>query len=291
MSRTIAVIGLGVMGRPIALHLSEAGYSVRGYNRGPTNTTRFVQSGGAAAPTLSEAIVDADVIITVLPDAPEVSETVCGSGGIAELGKRGAVWIDMSTISANASRRLATVVRERGVHAVDAPMSGGEIGALNRALSIMVGGTASDFDLARPVLDVVGSSVVHVGDSGSGQLAKAANQLMVAGHIQALAEAISFLEAHEGISTSAALRVIGGGLAGSRVLDVKADSMLTGDFAPGFRIALHQKDLRIFAGAADEASVACPLADLMIELFAEAVRRGDGELDHSAVYRLAAEGR
>ena len=179
---------------------------------------------------------------------------------------------------------LARQAAERGFRLVDAPVSGGEAGAVGAALSIMVGGTPEDFAAAKPVLDVVGKTIVHVGPNGSGQTVKAANQLIVAGNIQLLAEAIVFLEAY-GVDTAAAVQVLGGGLAGSAVLNQKAQKMLDREFEPGFRIELHHKDLGIVTAAAREAGVVAPLGGLVAQLMASARANGDGALDHSALLR------
>ena len=171
---------------------------------------------------------------------------------------------------------------------LDAPVSGGEAGAIEASLSIMVGGAAEDFAAARPVLDAVGKTIVHVGPAGSGQTVKAANQLIVAGNIQLLAEAIVFLEAY-GVDTDAALEVLGGGLAGSTVLNRKGASMLARKFAPGFRLALHHKDMGIVTSAAREAGVVIPLGAVVAQLVAAMVARGDGGLDHSGLLKLVEE--
>jgi 2-hydroxy-3-oxopropionate reductase len=172
----------------------------------------------------------------------------------------------------------------QGFRLIDAPVSGGEAGAINAALSIMVGGTAEDFDDAKPILDVVGKTIVHVGPNGSGQTVKAANQLIVAANIQVLAEAVIFLEAY-GVDTKAALEVLGGGLAGSKVLDQKGQKMLDRSFDPGFRIELHHKDLGIVTSAAREAGVVIPVGAVVAQLMASAKAVGDGGLDHSALLR------
>ncbi|HXP55936.1 MAG TPA: NAD-binding protein, partial [Streptosporangiaceae bacterium] len=180
---------------------------------------------------------------------------------------------------------LAAAGHERGFRVLDAPVSGGEAGAVEGALSIMVGGAAADFAAAQPVFDAVGRTIVHVGPAGSGQTVKAANQLMVAGHLALLAEAITFLQAH-GVDTEAALRVLGGGLAGSTVLQRKGPAMLARDFTPGFRIALHDKDLGIVTAAAREAGVVIPLGAVAAQLVASLKAQGDGGLDHSALLKL-----
>jgi 2-hydroxy-3-oxopropionate reductase len=192
--------------------------------------------------------------------------------------------VDFSTIRPDVARDLAARAAERGLRMLDAPVSGGQAGAENAALSIMVGGEEADVAAARPLLDVVGSTVVHVGPSGAGQTVKAANQLIVAGNIALLAEAIEFLRAH-GADLDAAVRVLGGGLAGSKVLDQKAPKMLSGDYSPGFRIDLHHKDMGIVADSAREAGVVAPVAALVAQLVAATRAAGDGGLDHSALHR------
>jgi 2-hydroxy-3-oxopropionate reductase len=196
-----------------------------------------------------------------------------------------ALVIDFSTIRPDVAVALAAEGRDRGFRVLDAPVSGGEAGAVEGTLSIMVGGTAEDFAAAQPVFDAVGQTIVHVGPAGSGQTVKAANQLMVAGHLGLLAEAITFLEAHR-VDTEAALRVLGGGLAGSTVLQRKGPAMLARDFTPGFRIALHDKDLGIVTAAAREAGVVIPLGSTAAQLVASLKAQGDGGLDHSALLKL-----
>ena len=183
---------------------------------------------------------------------------------------------------------LAAEAAERGFRMLDAPVSGGEQGAIEGVLSIMVGGAAADFEAAAPVFDAVGKTIVHVGPSGSGQTVKAANQLMVAGHLELLAEAIVFLEAY-GVDTEAALRVLGGGLAGSTVIQRKGAAMLARDFTPGFRIALHDKDMGIVTAAAREAGVVIPLGAVAAQLVSSLKAQGDGGLDHSALLKLVAQ--
>jgi 2-hydroxy-3-oxopropionate reductase len=280
----IAFIGLGIMGSPMAVHLAEAGHQVTGFNRTPDKTKPLVEAGGRAADSVADAVRDADVVCVMVPDSPDVTEVLTGEGGVLESGKQGALVIDFSSIRPDVTVDLAEQATEKGFRFVDAPVSGGEAGAKNAALSIMVGGDAADFEAAKPYLDVVGKTVVHVGPSGSGQTVKAANQLIVAANLEALAEAVVFLEAY-GVDTKAALEVLGGGLAGSKVLDQKKELMLGRSFEPGFRIALHHKDLGIVTAAAREAGVVVPLGSLVGQLMASALANGDGDLDHSALLR------
>ena len=279
---TVAVIGLGIMGGPMAANLVKAGFDVVGYNRTAAKTERLVEKGGRAAGSVAEAVRDADVILTMLPDSPDVEEV---AGAILAGARNGSLWIDTSTIRPDVSVRLAEAAAAKGVRAVDAPVSGGEAGAIEGTLSIMVGGDPADFEAAQPVLNAVGSTVVHVGPSGAGQTVKAANQLIVAGTIELVAEAIVFLEAH-GVDTEAAVTVLAGGLAGNRILDRKAAGMLARQFQPGFRIDLHHKDLGIVTAAAREAGVAIPLGAAVAQLVGALRAQGHGDLDHSALLLL-----
>jgi 2-hydroxy-3-oxopropionate reductase len=281
---TIAFIGLGIMGSPMAVHLARAGNDVVGYNRSPEKTGPLVDAGGRAAGSVAEAVADADVVAVMVPDSPDVEEVLAGEGGVFENARPGALVIDFSSIRPDVTVALAKAAAEKGLALLDAPVSGGEAGAKNAALSIMVGGASDDFERARPILDAVGRTVVHVGPSGSGQTVKAANQLIVAANIEVLAEALVFLEAY-GVDTDAALEVLGGGLAGSKVLDQKKDNMLTRSFQPGFRVDLHHKDLGIVTSAAREAGVIVPLGAVVAQLMASARASGDGALDHSALLR------
>jgi len=280
----VAVIGLGIMGLPMAVNLVEAGHTVTGFNRSQDKIDKLVADGGRGAGSVAEAVKEADVVITMVPDSPDVEAVVSGNDGVFANAKEGALWIDASSIRPDVASRLADDARAAGLRPLDAPVSGGEQGAIDGVLSIMVGGAAEDFEAAREVLDAVGKTIVHVGPSGSGQTVKAANQLIVAVNIQALGEAIAFLEAY-GVDTGAALKVLGGGLAGSRVLDQKGQKMLDRNFDPGFRLALHHKDLGIVTAAAREASVAVPLGAAVAQLVAATVNQGDGGLDHSGLFK------
>jgi 2-hydroxy-3-oxopropionate reductase len=288
MSKRIGFIGLGIMGGPMAANLVKAGFEVTGYNRSPAKTEELVAAGGRGARDIAEAVREADVVATMVPDSPDVLQVLAGEGGVFENAPSRALIIDFSSIRPDVAAALAVEGAERGFRMLDAPVSGGEAGAIEGVLSIMVGGAAGDFAAAAPVFDAVGKTVVHVGPAGSGQTVKAANQLMVAGHLELLAEAIVFLEAY-GVDTKAALEVLGGGLAGSTVLQRKGPNMLARDFKPGFRIALHDKDMGIVTAAAREAGVVIPLGAAVAQLVAALKARGDGGLDHSALLKLVAQ--
>jgi 2-hydroxy-3-oxopropionate reductase len=285
MTTRIGFIGLGIMGAPMAANLVKAGFEVTGYNRSPGRVEQLVAAGGRGAASAADAVRDADVVATMVPDSPDVQAVLAE---VFEHGPAGALVIDFSSIRPDVSAALAAEGAGRGFRVLDAPVSGGEQGAIEGVLSIMVGGAAADFEAAKPVFDAVGKTVVHVGPAGSGQTVKAANQLMVAGHLELLAEAIVFLEAY-GVDTEAALRVLGGGLAGSTVLQRKGAAMLARDFRPGFRIALHDKDMGIVTAAAREAGVVIPLGAVVAQLVASLKAQGDGGLDHSALLKLVSQ--
>jgi 2-hydroxy-3-oxopropionate reductase len=281
---TVGFIGLGIMGSPMAVHLQQAGHEVRGYNKRRDTTGPLIDAGGRKASSIADAVQGADVVAIMVPDSPDVQEVLSGPGGVFESAAPGTLVIDFSSIRPDVTAELAETARQGGFRLLDAPVSGGEAGARNAALSIMVGGTAEDFTAAKPIFDAVGKTIVHVGPNGAGQTVKAANQLIVAVNIEAVAEALVFLKAY-GVDTEAALDVLGGGLAGSRALDQKRANMLQRSFAPGFRIDLHHKDMGIVTSAAREAGVILPLGAIAAQLMGSARACGDGDLDHSALLR------
>jgi 2-hydroxy-3-oxopropionate reductase len=278
----VAIIGLGIMGLPMAINLVKAGHQVTGYNRSPSSTQKLIDAGGQGAASIAEVVKNAEVIITMVPDSADVEAVVLGEAGVFAHASKRALWIDASSIRPDVASRLAEAAQAAGLRALDAPVSGGEQGAIEGTLSIMVGGTTEDVAEARPVLEAVGKTIVHVGPSGSGQTVKAANQLIVAGTIQLVAEALVFLEAHS-VDTEAAIKVLAGGLAGNRILDRKANAMLAHKFEPGFRVDLHHKDMGIVTAAAREAGVAIPLGALTAQLIGSLRAQGYGALDHSAL--------
>ncbi len=282
---TVAVIGLGIMGGPMAANLVRSGFDVVGYNRSPAKVETLVSAGGRGASSIAEAVAEADVILTMVPDSPDVEEVALGEDGIIAHARAGSLWIDASTIRPDVAVTVAQAAKAKGIRCLDAPVSGGEQGAVEGTLSSMVGGEQSVFDEALPVLEAVGKTIVLVGPSGSGQTVKAANQLIVAGTIELVAEALTFLQAYD-VDTTAAIEVLAGGLAGNRILDRKAASMVRGEFTPGFRIDLHDKDLGIVTAAAREAGVAIPLGAHTAQLMQYARRLGYGDLDHSALMLL-----
>lgn len=286
---TITFIGLGIMGAPIARNLLAAGHDVIGINRSDAAVVRFVADGGRTA-DLADAVAASDTVMLMLPDSPDVERVVLGAGGeggqggVLDSARPGTRIVDLSTIAPATSRRVAESCAARGVAYLDCPVSGGEQGAIDGTLSIMVGGAAEDLAAVEPVLGAIGSTIVHVGEVGAGQIVKAANQLIVAGTIQLVAEALVFLERH-GADVDAAVRVLTGGLAGNRILDRKAAGMIERRFEPGFRIELHRKDLGIYLAAARAAGVVSPAGAMVGQLLESAVANGDGPLDHTALLR------
>jgi 2-hydroxy-3-oxopropionate reductase len=282
---TVGFIGLGVMGKPMAANLHAAGYDVLVHNRSRSAVDALAAAGLRAARDVAHVASESGVIITMLPDSPQVTEVALGPGGILAHARRGTVLIDMSTIRPDVAQQVAREALDRGIEFLDAPVSGGEQGAIDGTLSIMAGGHAETLERVRPVLSALGKTIVHVGPAGSGQTVKAANQLIVAGNIGLVAEALVFLEAKH-VDTEAAISVLEAGLAGSTVLTRKARTMVRREFLPGFRIDLHHKDLGIYTAAARESGTASPLGAILAQLMASARAQGDGSLDHSALFRL-----
>ncbi|MEU1541725.1 2-hydroxy-3-oxopropionate reductase [Actinacidiphila glaucinigra] len=281
---TVAWIGLGIMGSPMSENLIKAGYSVTGHTLEQDKLDRLAAAGGTPAGSIAEAVKDADVIVTMVPASPQVEAVAYGEGGILANARPGALLIDMSSITPQTSVDLAAAAAASGVRVLDAPVSGGEAGAVEAVLSIMVGGEQADFDEARPLFEALGRTVVLCGPHGAGQTVKAANQLIVAVNIQACAEAVVFLE-KSGVDLAAALEVLNGGLAGSTVLTRKKRNFLEREYAPGFRIDLHHKDMGIVTDAARNVGAALPVGSVVANLVASLRAQGDGGLDHSALLR------
>ncbi|WP_419998799.1 2-hydroxy-3-oxopropionate reductase [Streptomyces boninensis] len=280
----IAWIGLGIMGSPMSEHLIKAGYDVTGFTLEQDKLDRLAAAGGKAAGSVKEAVQGADVIVTMVPASPQVEAIAYGEDGILENAKSGALLIDMSSITPQTSVDLAKNAAAKNIRVLDAPVSGGEAGAVEAVLSIMVGGTEEIFAEAKPILDKLGKTIILCGPHGAGQTVKAANQLIVAVNIQACAEAVVFLE-KSGADMEAALEVLNGGLAGSTVLTRKMQNFLKHEFAPGFKIDLHHKDMGIVTDAARNVGAALPVGAVVAQLVASLRAQGDGGLDHSALLR------
>lgn len=283
-SRNIAFIGLGIMGGPMAANLVRAGHTVTGYDLIRPHVDKLVAQGGRGADSIAEATSGAEVVITMLPADPQVDQAVFGEGGVLDHAAAGTLLIDMSSVTPQLAIRLADAARARGMRTLDAPVSGGEAGAVEGVLSIMVGGDGEDFAKAKPIFEAMGTTIVLVGPAGAGQTVKVANQLIVAVNIQACAEAVVFLE-KSGVELETALDVLNGGLAGSTVLTRKRDNFLRRDFTPGFRIDLHHKDMGNLLSAARDVEAPMPAAALVAGFIGALRNAGDGGLDHSALLR------
>lgn len=276
----IGFIGLGVMGQPMASNLLAAGAGLIVHNRSRAAQDALVAHGAVGAGSVAEVAGQADLIITMLPDDQAVRAVV--GGGLLPAARPGTLLIDMSTVSPALSRELAAAAAGRNAAMLDAPVSGGDAGARAGTLSIMVGGDAADLDRARPVLDVLGSSVVHCGPAGAGQVVKACNQVLVAITIGGISEAL-VLGARQGVEPSLILDVLSRGLAANRVMELRRDNFLSHTFTPGFRVDLHHKDLDIALSSAGQANVPLPLTAGAQQLFRQLRAAGRGRDDHTAI--------
>jgi 2-hydroxy-3-oxopropionate reductase len=286
MAEKVGFIGLGIMGRPMAKNLIDAGHELILYNRTTEKAEELAGEGGAevgASP--GEVAAQSDVTITMLPDSPQVEEVVAGEGGVLEGIQQGSLLVDMSTISPVVTEELSEKARERGASMLDAPVSGGDVGAIEGTLSIMVGGAKEDFERATPLFDAMGKTVTHVGPVGAGQVVKAANQIVVALTIEAVSEAL-VLGSKGGVSPEKVLDVLGGGLAGNKVMEVKREKFLSHTFDPGFRSELHHKDLGIALAAGREYGVALPVTAIVDQMLLSMKMKGWGGEDHSALLRV-----
>ena len=281
----VGFIGLGIMGRPMATNLLTAGVTLTVHSRSIGPVDELAAAGAARAATPREVAAASDIVITMLPDSPEVEAVVLGEGGLIDGAEAGGLVIDMSTIDPDVTRRVASALTERGVDALDAPVSGGERGAIDGTLSIMVGGESAAFERARPLFDVLGSKAVHIGPAGAGQVAKACNQLVVASTIEAVAEAIALAE-RAGVDAARVREALLGGFAGSKILEVHGQRMLDRAFEPGFRVRLHAKDARIIRDLAREVDLSLPEFEPVAAALDRLASTGGGELDHSGLYTL-----
>ena len=281
----IAYIGLGIMGRPMVLNLLRAGYSVRVWARRSEMMEPLVEAGATACSSPADAADNSDIIITNVSDTTDVEQVVLGQNGIIDGAAKGSVVVDMSTISPSVTRTIAERLGEGDIEMLDAPVSGGEKGAIDGTLSIMVGGKAAVFERVLPVFDVLGSNIVRIGGNGAGQVTKACNQTVIAQSISAIGEAF-VLAAAAGVDPAKVRDALLGGFAGSKVLDSHGGRMLMHDFKPGFKARLHQKDMRIVLETAHELGIALPGASLATQLINALVGNGGGEDDSCAILRL-----
>jgi 2-hydroxy-3-oxopropionate reductase len=285
MAEKVGFIGLGIMGKPMAKNLMDAGYELTVHNRSREPVDELAEDGAAAASSPKEVAENSDVIVTMLPDSPQVEEVVAGEDGVLEGVREGALLVDMSTISPVVTEELAEAVKKKGASMLDAPVSGGDVGAIEGTLSIMVGGSEEDFERSKPLFDVMGKIVTHVGPTGAGQVVKACNQIVVALTIEAVSEAL-VLGSKGGVSPEKILDVLSGGLAGNKVMEVKREKFLSHTFDPGFRSELHHKDLGIALAAGREYGVALPVTAIVDQMLLSMKKKGWGGEDHSALLRV-----
>ena len=282
MAEKIGFVGLGIMGRPMAKNLIEAGHNLVLYNRTKGKAEELSGDSSTVADSPREVAERSDIVVTMLPDSPDVEEVVAGKVGVLEGLKEGALVVDMSTISPVVARKLAEKAREKGASMLDAPVSGGDVGARDGTLSIMVGGSEEDFERARPLFEVMGKTITHVGEAGAGQVVKACNQIVVGLTIEAVSEAL-VLGSKAGVEPSKILDVLSGGLAGNKVMEVKRDKFLEHTFDPGFRVELHHKDLGIALAAGREYGVSLPVTAIVDQMLEALKAKGRGDRDHSAI--------
>ncbi|MCL6640339.1 MAG: 2-hydroxy-3-oxopropionate reductase [Candidatus Rokubacteria bacterium] len=285
MAQVVGFIGLGIMGRPMARNLIKAGYPLVVHNRSRAAVDELAAAGAKPAGSPREVAGQCDVLITMLPNSPDVEAVALGPDGIIEGARRGLIFADMSTISPLVSQKVGRALQARGVAMLDAPVSGGEKGATEGTLSIMVGGDRAVFDRVLPVFQAMGRTITYLGPLGSGGFTKLANQIIVALNLTALAEALT-LARKAGLDREATLRALAGGLAGSRCLEQKTPNYLSGSYQPGFKVDLHYKDLGLIMEAARALGVPVPTTAVVQELFSALRVKGRGGLDHSAIITL-----
>jgi 2-hydroxy-3-oxopropionate reductase len=281
----IGFIGLGAMGKPMTRNLMKAGYPVNVLTRTRSKIEDLLAEGATWYSTPKEIAQKSDVVITMLPDTPDVVQVVAGRDGVFDGGRLGMLIIDMSTISPIAVRKLAGEAEERGCDFLDAPVSGGESGAKNGTLSIMVGGKEATFHRALPVFQAMGKTILHIGESGAGQITKAANQILTSIHSEAVAEALVFA-ARAGVDPVKVRQALMGGSAYSRILETHGQKMIDRNFKPGFRMRLHRKDLDITVEAGKAYGAALPVTSKVRELMTETLKDGQGDMDNSSIILL-----
>ncbi|HRI80105.1 MAG TPA: 2-hydroxy-3-oxopropionate reductase [Cyclobacteriaceae bacterium] len=280
----IGFIGLGIMGKPMAQHLIKAGHPVT--ILGSSASANELKSGGARVVNEISALVQqSDVVITMLPDSAEVEAAIFGNDGILSSGKRGLLFIDMSTIAPSTTTKIFKAFQEKGIDALDAPVSGGQAGAQAATLSIMIGGTETAVQRAMPIFNLLGKNIVHIGETGAGQIAKACNQVIVGMTIQAVAEALT-LAKKANVDVAKVRAALLGGFAQSKILDLHGQRIIDKNFKPGFRIKLHRKDMNIALQTAKQLSVPLPGSAIVASQMDALIAMGDGELDHSSLALL-----
>lgn len=281
-SESVGFIGLGIMGKPMVRNLLKAGFVPVIFNRSQAAVDELSAEGATPAESAKAVVEKSDIVITMLPDSPDVESVFRADDGILAGAREGLLLIDMSTISPVVTKALSKDANAGGARMLDAPVSGGDKGAIAGTLSIMVGGEQEDFDRAMPVFEAMGKTIVHCGPVGSGQIVKACNQIVVALVIEAVSEAL-VLGSKAGVDPDVILKVLSGGLAQTKVMDLRGPTMIKHDFEPGFKARLHRKDLNIILQTAREYGVALPVTSLVDEMFTGLVAGGKGDLDHSSL--------
>jgi 2-hydroxy-3-oxopropionate reductase len=284
MATKLGFVGLGIMGRPMALNLRKAGHALAVHARRADSMKPLIEAGATACGSPGEVAATADIVFICVSDTPDVEQVILGDNGLIHGVRPGTVVADMSTISPVATRRFAEALGKRGAEMLDAPVSGGEVGAINATLSIMVGGKPAVFERVKPYFEAMGKNIVLVGDNGAGQVAKACNQIVVAVTIQGVAEALTFAR-RNGVDAARVRDALMGGFAGSKILEVHGKRMLDNEFKPGFKVKLHQKDLKIVLDAAHQLGLALPAAALVAQGMNALMGSGDGELDSAAIVK------
>jgi 3-hydroxyisobutyrate dehydrogenase len=282
--KKVGFVGMGIMGVPMARNLMKAGFEVTVYNRTASKCKELVDEGAGQAATPAEAAAKSDATITIVSDTPDVEEVILGEKGIIQSARKGSIVIDMSTISPKATKKMASALKEEGIGMLDAPVSGGDIGAINGTLTIMVGGETSDYERAVPLFEAMGKTVTHVGPSGSGQSTKLCNQCLVAINLVAVCEAL-LLAKKSGLDLQKSFRVLTGGAANSFQLEKLGPRIAEGDHVPGFMIKLLQKDLRLVVEAAAEGELPIPATVFAQQMFSAVAAEGGGELGTQGVIR------
>ena len=281
----IGFVGLGIMGAPMAHNLIKAGHSLWVHARRPESMQPLAQAGATVCSCARDVALNTEIIFIMVSDTCDVEQVILGETGVIQGAKPDSIVVDMSTISPVATKVLAQTLAARGVEMLDAPVSGGDIGAINGTLSIMVGGKAQIFARVKPLFECLGKNIVHVGESGAGQVAKACNQIVVGLTIEAVSEALTFA-CSNGVDAAKVREALMGGFAASKILEVHGKRMLDREFKPGFKVKLHQKDLRIVMETAHQLGLALPGAALVAQHLNALMRSGDGELDSAAIVKV-----
>lgn len=282
MSERIGLIGLGLMGKPMARNLLRAGFALTVHNRSRPAVDELLAEGAQAAVSPGAVALQSDIVITMLPDTPDVEQVVFGEQGMLAAARPGMLFIDMSTIAPASAQHIAVICAQRGIGALDAPVSGGDAGAIAGTLSIMVGGSATDLERARPIFEALGTTITYCGEAGAGQVVKACNQVAVGLIISAISEAI-MLGKQSGIAPDVIIRVLSGGLAQTRFMDLRGQNYVQQRYQPGGKARFHLKDLRIALDLARANGAVLPATAQTEQLFAALIAQGGGDLDHSAL--------